>query len=83
MAVEAEARIDAAFQHVIEHEIEGGKFKLNSPSAALVDKAKRRPIEDYVKTQGRFSQLKPNDVEELKRWIDETWENYKRQQLNV
>src|SRR3990170_3586101 len=60
------------------YEIEGGKFKLNSPSAALVDKAKRKPIEDYVKMQGRFSQLKPNDVEELKRWIDETWENYKR-----
>jgi pyruvate ferredoxin oxidoreductase beta subunit len=65
------------------YEIEGGKFKLNSPSAALVDKAKRKPIEDYVKTQGRFSQLKPTDVEELKRWIDETWENYKRQQFNV
>jgi pyruvate ferredoxin oxidoreductase beta subunit len=65
------------------YEIEGGKFKFSSPSAALVDKSKRKPIEDYVKMQGRFSQLKPTDVEELKRWIDETWENYKRQQFNV
>jgi pyruvate ferredoxin oxidoreductase beta subunit len=65
------------------YEIEQGKFKLNPPSSSLVDKSKRKPIEDYVKAQGRFSQLSPSDVEELKRWIDETWENYKRQQFNV
>jgi pyruvate ferredoxin oxidoreductase beta subunit len=65
------------------YEIEQGKFKLNPPSSSLVDKSKRKPIEDYVKAQGRFSQLSPTGVEELKRWIDETWENYKRQQFNV
>jgi len=65
------------------YEIEQGKFKLNPPSAGLLDKAKRKPIEDYVKAQGRFGQLSPSDVEELKRWVDETWENYKRQQFNL
>jgi len=65
------------------YEIEQGKFRLNPPSAGLLDKAKRKPIEDYVKAQGRFSQLSPSDVEELKRWVDETWENYKRQQFNL
>jgi len=64
-------------------EIEQGKFKLNPPSAGLLDKAKRKPIEEYVKAQGRFGQLTPNDAEELKRWIDETWENYKRLQFTV
>jgi pyruvate ferredoxin oxidoreductase beta subunit len=65
------------------YEIEQGKFRLNPPSAGLIDKSKRKPIEDYVKAQGRFGQLSPSDVAELKRWVDETWENYKRQQFNV
>jgi len=64
-------------------EVEHGRFKLSSPSAALIDKSKRKPLEDYVKAQGRFNQLTSEDADEIKRWIDETWENYKRLQLNV
>jgi len=64
-------------------EIENGRFELSSPSAGLVDKSKRKPIEEYVKEQGRFSQLTPESLEEIKRWIDETWENYKKLQFNV
>jgi len=64
-------------------EVEHGRFKLNSPSAALVDKAKRKPVEEYLKDQGRFNQLSPQDVDELNRWIDEAWERYKKLQLNV
>ena len=65
------------------YEIEHGSFKLNPPSSGLLDKAKRKPLEDYIKEQGRFSQLTPEDLEELKRWVDESWENYKKLQLNV
>jgi len=65
------------------YEVEKGKFKLNPPSASLVDKTKRKPFEEYLKEQGRFNQLSPEDVDELKRWIDETWEKYKRLQLNL
>jgi len=64
------------------YEIEHGRFKLNPPSSTLTDKTKRKPIEEYLKEQGRFNQLAPEDVSELKRWIDETWEKYKRLQLN-
>jgi len=64
-------------------EIEHGRFKLNPPSAGLIDKAKRKPLEEYLKDQGRFNQLSPQDVDELKRWIDEAWEKYKKLQLNV
>jgi len=64
-------------------EIERGRFKLNPPSAALIDKPKRKPIEEYLRDQGRFNQLSPEDVGELKRWVDEAWEKYKRLQLNV
>jgi len=64
-------------------EVEHGSFKLSSPSAALVDKSKRKPLEEYVKAQGRFNRLTSEDADEIRRWIDETWENYKRLQLNV
>jgi len=64
-------------------EIEHGKFRLNSPSDRLVDKAKRKPVEEYLKEQGRFNQITSEDVDEIKRWIDETWENYKKLQLKV
>jgi pyruvate ferredoxin oxidoreductase beta subunit len=64
-------------------EIESGEFKLNPPSAALTDKTKRKPVEEYLKDQGRFSQLGPQDVDELKRWIDASWEKYKKLQLRV
>jgi len=64
-------------------EIEHGRFKLNPPSAPLVDKTKRKPIEEYLKHQGRFNQMGPQMVEELKHWIDDTWEKYKKLQPNV
>jgi len=59
-------------------EIENGRFKLNPPSAALVDRSKRKPLEEYVKAQGRFSQLTSEDLDEIKRWTDENWENYEK-----
>jgi len=64
-------------------EIEHGQFKLNPPSAALVDKAKRKPVEEYFQHQGRFYNLSTKDVDELKRWINDAWEKYKKLQLNV
>jgi len=64
-------------------EVDHGRFKLSSPSAALIGKSKRKPLEEYVEAQGRFNRLTQEDADEIKRWIDETWENYKRLQLNV
>jgi len=64
-------------------EVEHRQFKLSSPSAALIDKSKRKPLEEYVKAQGRFNQLTMEDADEIKRWIDDAWENYKRLQLNL
>jgi len=64
-------------------EVEHGQFKLNPPSTALMDKTKRKPLEEYLKEQGRFDQLTPEGAEEIERWIDDAWENYKRLQLNV
>lgn len=64
-------------------EVEHGKFSLNNPSASLVDKARRKPVEEYLRTQGRFGNLTNEDIAVIQRWIDETWENYKKLHSDV
>ena len=64
-------------------EFDHGKFKLTSSSVALVDKTKRKPVEEYLRMQGRFANLTDEDIVEIQRWINEKWENYKKLQLDV
>jgi len=61
-------------------EVEHGELKLNGPSARLLDKSKRKPIEEYLKGQGRFRHMTSEDVEVLQKWIDRSWEKYKKLQ---
>ncbi len=55
------------------YEHENGKLKLNPPSNKLVDPSKRKPLEEYIKLQGRFRHLTDRDLEELKKEIEENW----------
>ncbi len=56
------------------YEYENGKLKLNPPSNRLLDPSKRKPIEEYIKLQGRFRNISPESLEVLKRDIDRNWE---------
>ena len=60
------------------YEIEYGKFRLNPPSDRLLDKAKRKPVEDYFALQGRFRGLTKEDIEQIRQWLDEDWETYQK-----
>jgi pyruvate ferredoxin oxidoreductase beta subunit len=60
-------------------EIEQGQFKLNPPSSQLIDKARRRPVKDYLSVQGRFRSLDETDIERVQRSVDEDWERYRKQ----
>jgi pyruvate ferredoxin oxidoreductase beta subunit len=60
------------------YEIENGKFKLNSPSDRLIEKTKRKPVKEYFALQGRFRNLSEGDIEQIQKWVDEDWENYRR-----
>jgi pyruvate ferredoxin oxidoreductase beta subunit len=57
-------------------EIEYGKFKLNPPSDKLIDKAKRKPVKEYLTLQDRFRKLTEVDIKQVQRWVDEDWERY-------
>jgi len=60
------------------YEIDRGKFKLSGPSKRLLDPSKRKPVEEYLKLQGRFRGLSDEDIREIQRWVDENWKNIEK-----
>jgi pyruvate ferredoxin oxidoreductase beta subunit len=50
------------------YEVENGAFKLNMPVA------KRKPVEEYLKAQGRFKSMTALEIAALQRRVDEAWE---------
>ena len=60
------------------YEWEGGKYTLTGPSKGLIDKAKRRPLKEYLAMQGRFSKIPEAEVEALQRDVDSKWEAMKK-----
>lgn len=53
-------------------EYENGVYKLN------VNPAKLKPVDEYVKLQGRFRHFKPDDVAEMQQTVDRNWTVLKR-----
>ncbi|MGC9105531.1 MAG: 3-methyl-2-oxobutanoate dehydrogenase subunit beta [Thermoprotei archaeon] len=58
-------------------EVENGEFRLTSVSKTHLDKSRRKPVEAYLKLQGRFKNLTHEQVEEIQRMVDEMWEEIK------
>jgi pyruvate/2-oxoacid:ferredoxin oxidoreductase beta subunit len=54
------------------YEVEDGKYKLNVPVA------KRKPVDEYLKGQGRFKSLSAEDRAALQCRIDALWDGDKR-----
>ncbi|NVM55984.1 MAG: 3-methyl-2-oxobutanoate dehydrogenase subunit beta [Candidatus Helarchaeota archaeon] len=57
------------------YEIENGKMSLSGPSKKFLEKEKRLPIEEYIKLQGRYRNISPEDIQTLQNWIDQQWES--------
>ncbi|MCQ4344856.1 MAG: 3-methyl-2-oxobutanoate dehydrogenase subunit beta [Sulfolobaceae archaeon] len=58
-------------------EVENGEFRLTSVSKTHLDKSRRKPVEAYLKLQGRFKNLTQEQVQEIQRMVDEMWEEIK------
>jgi len=54
------------------YEIENGGYRLN------VDPAKLKPVDEYLKTQGRFRHLSPGDIEKIQERVNEEWAKLKQ-----
>jgi pyruvate ferredoxin oxidoreductase beta subunit len=50
------------------YEIEHGSMKVNYRPE------KRKPVEEYLKAQGRFKGLTPENIQALQAWVDKRWE---------
>lgn len=55
------------------YEYYDGKVSISGPSRPYMDPAKRKPIEEYLKMQGRFRAITSELVEEIKKYVDENW----------
>ncbi len=51
-----------------------GKLIISPPSIPYRDKSRRKPLEDYIKIQGRFAHLKPEDIKVMEEKIDRQWD---------
>jgi len=59
-------------------EFEKGRLRLNPPSNRLLDKSRRKPVEQYIRMQGRFRHLTDEDIKRIQEYVDELWEEIKR-----
>jgi pyruvate ferredoxin oxidoreductase beta subunit len=53
------------------YEVENGRYRLN------VDPAKLKPVEEYLKPQGRFRHLLEAEVKEIQKHVDEEYAKLK------
>jgi pyruvate ferredoxin oxidoreductase beta subunit len=60
------------------YEYQDGKLRLTGPSAQLIEESRRKPLEEYLSLQGRFSHLTKEDIEQIKKLIKEQWEWIKK-----
>ncbi|HUX99325.1 MAG TPA: thiamine pyrophosphate-dependent enzyme [Candidatus Deferrimicrobium sp.] len=59
------------------YEIENGVMNLSGFSKNLVKKENRKPIEEYIKLQGRYRNIKPEEVKTLQAWVNQQWADLK------
>jgi pyruvate ferredoxin oxidoreductase beta subunit len=53
------------------YEVENGRYKLN------VDRPKLKPVEEYLKPQGRFRHLLEGDIEKIQEHVNEEYAKLK------
>jgi pyruvate ferredoxin oxidoreductase beta subunit len=61
---------------VVLYEVEDGVFRLTSRSASLAKSGSRKPVADYIATQGRFRGMTAEEVAEVQVWVDKRWGGY-------
>jgi len=55
-------------------EYENGRYRINMPST----KKEPKPIEEFLKYQGRFKYMTEEDIQILQEWVNHEWEKLKK-----
>lgn len=58
------------------YEIENGEFRLTGKSLTMARSGRKKPVEEYLKTQGRFRKITEEQVKSLQETVDGRWEAY-------
>ena len=58
---------------IVLYEVEDGHFQLTALSKKMAKTGRKRPIEDYIKLQGRFRKTHKKAVDLLQDWVDKKW----------
>ena len=61
---------------VVLYEVEGGVFRLTGRSKVLAQRGNRKPVAEYLATQGRFKGIAPEEAAAVQAWVDERWADY-------
>jgi pyruvate ferredoxin oxidoreductase beta subunit len=56
------------------YEVENGVLQLTGKSLSIARSGRKRPVEEYLKLQGRFKKMTQDQVEAFQRQVDERWE---------
>ena len=64
------------------YEIINGKFVLSQSSKKFLDPSKRKPIEQYLNAQKRFTKISKEDIEAYSQYIEDQWKEIKRRLEN-
>ena len=59
------------------YEVINGKFILSNISKKYLDPSKRKPVEEYLKAQKRFSRITAEEINQYKAYIDVQWNEIK------
>jgi pyruvate ferredoxin oxidoreductase beta subunit len=60
------------------YEYHNGKLMLSPPSQPYLDPSKRKPIEEYLKLQGRFRKITPELIKAIQQHVESNWEWIKK-----
>jgi pyruvate ferredoxin oxidoreductase beta subunit len=61
---------------VVLYEIVEGVFRITGRSKALAKRGTRRPIAEYLATQGRFKGITGEEAAGVQRWVDDRWQKF-------
>ena len=59
---------------VLLYEVEKGVFRLTGKTLSVARSGRKRPVEDYIKLQGRFRKMTAEQIVEFQSEVDDRWE---------
>ncbi len=56
------------------YEVENGQFKLTGKSLSIAKSGRKKPVDEYIKLQGRFRKITAEQIDQFQQSVDSIWE---------